>query len=196
MFYFALILIFAGLACLLYLFVAVFMSNDQKTNRSSPKPSVQNTNQHRVKKTTGPVVQIQKPASVPSEKKFSPPPTVKQEMPEEKNETESVAGPVLHGTLYYDQHRRCIQAVDHWNEVPSDFFEELKRVGPGILHYRDGAFQVETDEQRVEYEIGEMEQILFLDGGLALIPSGRKAAGVFLTRDSRKLKNFLAENSL
>lgn len=217
MFYFALFLIFAGLACLLYLFVIFFVSPKEKEQSSGetvrvPKPPKQPDTT--AQKTTVPVVKRQ-PVSAPKEPaqndsgtvpkvRFppvqkvvqNPEPDLKEYHDDEPDQQTPLSTPVITGVLFHDLNRRCIQAVDRWKEIPVDFYEEFKRIGPGTLHYSDGAFRIETDDSTHSYDIGDMEQILFLDGGLALIPTGRKAVPVFLTAESRRIKSFLAENSL
>ena len=104
---------------------------------------------------------------------------------------------VVAGTLYLDHGRRLPgQLGRHDQEIPARLFSELRRVGNGTLILERSNFVIHSGNASYSYSAGDMDQILFQSGGLALVPiHADRAIPVFLTRQVEQVKAYIKKNA-
>jgi len=75
-------------------------------------------------------------------------------------------------------------------------FDDLKRVGRGTLIAEGGGFYIRCGNAGYSYSVAELEQIVFRDRGLALIPVlSNRPVPVFITENSDDLKDYIKKNA-
>ncbi|MBL8021510.1 MAG: hypothetical protein JNM27_17705 [Leptospirales bacterium] len=105
---------------------------------------------------------------------------------------------VVFGALYLD-HARNLSIFNTRNpeELPARVFSDFKRVGKGSLVCEGSGFFFKSGHASYQYPVGDLEQIVFLETGVALLPASVKSPiAIFLTDESDRVKAFIRENSV
>ncbi|MCE9597498.1 MAG: hypothetical protein K8S54_05980 [Spirochaetia bacterium] len=125
----------------------------------------------------------------------SPAPILTEGRPIRRVEPEQI---VVFGALYLD-HARNLSIFNTRNpeELPARVFSDFKRVGKGSLVCEGTGFFFKSGHASYQYPVGDLEQIVFLETGVALLPASVKSPiAIFLTDESDRVKAFIRENSV
>lgn len=100
------------------------------------------------------------------------------------------------GVLFIDRSRQIHVHADRLKNSPLNFFQELKREGKGTLTVQGKNFRIDTANASHNYSASDLEQILFLQKGLALIPMNKSSSvPVFITDRPDEIKDFIKRHS-
>lgn len=125
----------------------------------------------------------------------SPTPVITEGRPLRRAEPAQI---VVFGALYLD-HARNLSIFNTRNpeELPARVFSDFKRVGKGSLVCEGSGFFFKSGHASYQYPVGDLEQIVFLETGVALLPASVKSPiAIFLTDESDRVKAFIRENSV
>jgi len=218
MFYAAVILIFLGLFLLLYIFLSLSTSKSIRQpeemrpvqNSEVLEKHIENKEKHIEKEEKSeqeishlkkeiPVRKNGQELSTPgvmrfqwvdtadnSEKMIQKP--VQEEIPIETFSTE--------GILFLDYGRKVHLNAGRFERIDPELFMKLKRSGRSDIVIRGTEFTIHTGNATHRYPSTELEQILFLDGGIALVPLDEKEpVSVFLTESVHEIRDHIKRNS-
>lgn len=102
----------------------------------------------------------------------------------------------IDGILFMDRSRQIHVHADRLKNSPLHFFQELKREGKGSLSIQGRNFRIDTAHSSHNYSASDLEQILFLQKGVALVPLNRSlSVPVFITDRPDEIKNFIKRHS-
>jgi len=207
MYYLGLGLVLIGLLSLLVLFLTVSIEKKAETSgrTAGPEP-VMPMHQPQIFETprpTAPPPQSMEPeAMAPSfatasiQSAASPAaPILAEGRPLRLREPEQI---VVFGALFLD-HARNLSVYNTKNpeELPPRIFADFKRVGKGSLVCEANGFMFKSGHAVYNYPVGDLEQIVFLATGLALLPGSVKSPiAIFLTDESDRVRDFIRENSV
>ncbi len=212
-FYFALLLISLGILSLLFTALSILMGKNQGVAEAAAPPSAKT---HTVQKPSPlkpgrkapleTILQSYPPAQSINQKRERT--WLDEDLPEQKNVTvveqrEPVRTPhaeeepvLINGVLFLDQGRQIQFQAGKMQDSPLRFFQELKRVGKGTLTLQGSNFRIDTAHATHNYSAPDLEQILFLHRGVALVPSNRSLpVPVFLTDTPDQVKEFIKRHS-
>ncbi|HMU84150.1 MAG TPA: hypothetical protein PKE49_08445 [Leptospiraceae bacterium] len=101
------------------------------------------------------------------------------------------------GTLFLDHARNLSLLSSRGTEdLPPRMFSDFKRVGKGSLVCEGEGFFFKSGNSVHAYSTGDLEQIVFLSSGVALVPgSTQSPIAIFLTDESDRVKAFIRENA-
>lgn len=103
---------------------------------------------------------------------------------------------IVTGVLFLDHGRQIQYRAGTMPENPESFFSEMKRVDQGSLILQGPRFQIVCGNANYQYGASELEQILFIKGGIALIPlSQKRPVPVFLTEDMDRVRSYVERYS-
>ncbi|MEQ9365477.1 MAG: hypothetical protein RIF32_14620 [Leptospirales bacterium] len=103
---------------------------------------------------------------------------------------------VVTGVLYLDHGRKIPGQLGRRGEIPTRIFSELRRVGNGTLILENSSFLIHSGNTSYSYSAGDMDQILFQGGGLALVPiHPDRPIPVFLTAEAASVKAYIKKNA-
>lgn len=192
MFTLALILIGAGLVLLLAFFVSIAVTRKEEVED-------QNDAYHRAGpdlppwrgRTSAPGGHAQASAHPPAR------PHVPYTAP--KPPISSAPSPqdlVVSGILYLDPARRVRDESARSGDVRPEVLMALTRVGPATLVVQGADFIVHAGNATYRYASSELDQILFVRGGVALITAGASTPiPVFLTEQHDIVKEYVRSRS-
>ncbi len=101
------------------------------------------------------------------------------------------------GTLFLDHARNLsLLAGRGLEDLPPRMFADFKRVGKGSLVCEGQGFFFKSGNTLHSYSTNDLEQIVFLNSGLALVPgSVQSPIAIVLTDESDRVKAFIRENA-
>jgi hypothetical protein len=103
---------------------------------------------------------------------------------------------VVTGVLYLDHDRQIPTEVGRRGEIPPRVFANLRRIGNGTLILENSSFLIHSGNASYSYSAGDMDQILFQGGGLALVPiHPDRPVSLFLTKDVDQVKAYIKKNA-
>lgn len=185
MFLVAVALIFLGLVCLLAFFVSLAVT-----------------------KTTEETDEMRPPRrTVPMDRPLpSPPPVWK---PRAAVVTEGASAPVrlaparrenkdliVSGILFLDPSRRVKDEAARTGELSPDLYAGIKRMGHGTLVVQGSDFLIQCANATYRYSSADLDQILFVRGGIALVPYPiDQPIPVFITERHEEIREFIRSHS-
>lgn len=220
MFYFALILILLGLGSLFFAFGSVLSKPARNGDPSGPSTSHPPKNSKEAEEQSKPSVQPPPRKAPPLETVLHRTSPESREQDRTLNledssnkKTEEVARSVRvlekkrtvprkdevlfsRGILFFDHNRQLPLQMEKMDQTPLAFFSSLKRSGEATLSIENGNFILHGPNASYRYHSGDLDQILFLKGGVGLVPLNRSyPIPVFLTEEFEKIKDFIKQNS-
>ncbi len=103
---------------------------------------------------------------------------------------------IVPGTLYLDHGRKIPDQLGRGGDLPARLFSELRRIGKGTMILESGRFQIHSGNASYSYSAGDLDQIVFQPGGLALVPiPADRAIPVFLTPRVDEIKAHIKKNA-
>lgn len=104
---------------------------------------------------------------------------------------------VVFGSLFLDHARNLsFLGKNHAQDLPPRFFQDFKRIGKGTLICEETGFLFKSGHVSHTYPTGDLEQIVFLNSGLALVPSSpRSPIAIFLTDESDRVKAYIRDHA-
>jgi hypothetical protein len=104
---------------------------------------------------------------------------------------------VVFGSLFLDHARNLsFLGKNHAEDLPPRIFQDFKRIGKGTLICEETGFLFKSGHVSHTYPTGDLEQIVFLNSGLALVPtSPRSPIAIFLTGESDRVKAYIRDHA-
>lgn len=103
---------------------------------------------------------------------------------------------IVPGTLYLDHGRKIPDQLGRGGDLPARLFSELRRIGKGTMILESGRFLIHSGNASYSYSAGDLDQIVFQPGGLALVPiPSDRAIPVFLTPRVDEIKAHIKKNA-
>ncbi|MCB1308201.1 MAG: hypothetical protein KDK30_08490 [Leptospiraceae bacterium] len=103
---------------------------------------------------------------------------------------------ITRGVLYQDHGRRIPGRIGRVEDMPVRYFQELRRVGRGTLIIEGSTFMIHCGNASYSYSAGDLEQIVFQPGGVALVPLlPDRPVPVFITHDSEGVKKYIKRHA-
>ena len=103
----------------------------------------------------------------------------------------------IHGILYLDQEQSCRKLKGLENTPFNISFNGVQRVGNAKLWVENDVFKIFCGNASYVYLTQTLDQIIFHETGIALVPNLHyQAAAIFLSDEVDKLKNFIQANSV
>ena len=107
---------------------------------------------------------------------------------------------IVGGILYLNNSRYLPAAAGESPAGETDFapraFANLRRVGQGTLVMEGGGFHIHCGNANYSYTVSDLEQIVFQDRGVALIPTRHDhAVPVFITAEPERIKNYIKKHA-
>jgi hypothetical protein len=199
------LLIFAGLALILYYFVLRFAGvpdssaaepvvtakseTDLSTEAMKPDPSAPQSD--------SPIVMDSVKAGSPEKEpvqKYSAP---SAPQPDNRTVMDSSSEKRLYATgyLYTDTAGR-IDLLDHPEQMDGELTASLKRLGPATLRFRRSSYYFDHADGLLVIPENRLREIRFSDGGAVFVPGGSDLPLVyFFTVDTQTIREFLSSRS-
>jgi len=196
MFYLGAILVIAGLILLLYTVVAV--SFERKPVLEPPPPAPPQTERFSERRRSGVEtaqereagpVPIRRTAAAP---RVSPPSTVATREAQKEQL-------IVEGAFYEDYGHRIQQLVEEqksYGEIPAEWFDGFKRVGPAQLKICGEEFLIHSRRRTTVFSPEMLDQVVFHEKGVIfLMNDPALPSGVFLTDTPDAIQSFIQKNS-
>ncbi len=185
MFLVAVALIFLGLVCLLAFFVSLAVTRTTETVEESEVPR-RNLAADRPIPSTPPVWRPR--ASVVTDGSAAP-----LRLSPAKRETKDL---IVSGILFLDPSRRVKDEAARTGELSPDLYAGIKRMGQGTLVVQGSDFLIQCANATYRYSAADLDQILFVRGGVALIPYPvDQPIPVFITERHEEIREFIRSHS-
>ena len=198
MFYLAIALIGLGLLIMFYIFLSVSGSGESG-DRHAPVERPLNPGQQSVQ-DSGPDMRELPRKRVPAPALKTPAPSVRfqwvdtgQASPGRAPSGEQL---IAEGVLFLDHGRQIHLNAGRFDRLDSSSFLNLKRAGSADMKVLPDGFTIHCGRASYRLSSESLEQILFLNGGIALVPSARsEAVVVFLTEATDRIREFVKKYS-
>ena len=98
----------------------------------------------------------------------------------------------IEGALYLDQKQSSRKLYANKGELPIRDYNSIHRIGRAILSTQDDTILLQSGNASYHYAAEDLDQIIFQDKGIALVPHSSKQPGaIFLSMEIARVKDHI-----